>query len=281
VAYMILDTYVLGIFLQTSFSSLRLLRLLRLARFSRLVRALPGLMTMSKAMLAGTRAAGAAVLMLVLLIYVFAIAMYSLLKHEPTVVHHFGGVGASSWTLLLNALLMDGIEPVFADLRRINAVVPIIVLGVFILISVFIVLNMMLGIFCEVVAKVAECEAENGARLQVRQTLSVMLRRTDTDDSGRISRKELSNLVSDPDALEVLNSLQVNVEYFLKFLDMIYLDVGGELPISYILDMIIKHRGTRMCSMEDMARAANLSRWSMQQLLERHDAGSMTKNRGK
>ena len=53
-----------------------MVRLLRLARMTRLLRALPELVTLIKGMIVATRAVGCCMLLLVLLIYVFAIVMH-------------------------------------------------------------------------------------------------------------------------------------------------------------------------------------------------------------
>merc|ERR1712195_284211 len=116
VAYMVTDTYILAQLVDTStgaVGSFRLLRMFRVARFSRLMRASPELVTMSKAMLAGARAAGSAVLMLLLLIYVFSIALHSLLKDEAEVQEYFSDITNCMWTLLLEGLFMDNIGGLF------------------------------------------------------------------------------------------------------------------------------------------------------------------------
>jgi len=265
-AYMLMDTYVLFLLFDSrNLGSFRLMRLFRLARFSRLMRASPELMTMFKAMSAGTRAAGSAILMLVLLIYVFAIAMNSLLKDEEAVHARFGDISKSMWTLLLEGLFMDGIGDLFRSLQKIEAYIAITVFMSFVVVSVFIVMNMLLGIFCEVVSEVAEAEQENAARGQLRDTLLHILRRLDTDGSGAIGKAELEVMIRDPEALMVLHDIQVDLDYFLQLQDMFLEHPDSELPIGFILDCLLKHRGERPACIQDISSAMNFLRWAFQQ----------------
>jgi len=270
VLHLILDTYVLATFISTDgLRSIRIFRLLRLLRFSRLMRASPELMTMIKAMVAGTRAATSAFIMLLLLNYVFAIALHSQVRDEPEVAEYFATIGDCMYTLTLDALFMDGIGDLTRKLREIEAWSSIFILGVFVLISVFLVLNILLGIFCEVVTKVSEGEAENNARFQMRETLLVLMRRLDVDNSGSITKQELYDVVADEEAVAVLDSLQVDMDYLFKMLDMLYTEIGYDLPIIFLLDMILKQRGERPCNMEDLAASTHLTRWTFEQLLNK------------
>ena len=52
-----------------------------------------------------------------------------------------------------------------------------------VLVSAITIMNMLIGILCEVVSKVAAAEKENAAREEVRDTILQMLKRLDADGS--------------------------------------------------------------------------------------------------
>merc|ERR1712157_489162 len=101
---------------------------------------------------------------LVVLTFSFALVLNSFLKDEPSMAQYFGKIPCSMWTLVLQGICMDGISALFWQLRVIPAPVSIGVLGCFVFLSTYVVINILLGIFCEVVSKVAEAEEQSGAR---------------------------------------------------------------------------------------------------------------------
>merc|ERR1719424_1389947 len=158
----------------------RLFRLIRLCRISRLCRALPELMTMVKGMLVATRAVSSAMMVLVLLVYVFAIIMNSLNKKEELLLIYFGDMRSSMMTLLLQGVFLDNISVVATLLLDTGSHVSLVAFGFFVLLTATTVMNMLIGVLCEVVCEVAKAEQEEGARRQLKSTLLVELQRHDT-----------------------------------------------------------------------------------------------------
>merc|ERR1719443_302576 len=94
---------------QSSSVSVGPLRLLRLVRLVRLARSFPEMVTMIKGMRKAVRSVASSLIMVLLLIYVFAIVLHSLLKDEGQVKDNFSTVGLAMWTLWLDGTLMDSI----------------------------------------------------------------------------------------------------------------------------------------------------------------------------
>jgi len=90
VLMMVIETWVMPIAFAGAGSTgiptglIKMLRLLRLARMARLMRSLPELMAMIKGVKQASRAVGSALLLLVILVYVFAIIMFTLLRMRVT-----------------------------------------------------------------------------------------------------------------------------------------------------------------------------------------------------
>merc|ERR1719265_1301878 len=92
----------------------RLLRLSRMARMARLLRAMPELMVLIKGMLAATRSVFFTLCLLILIMYVFAIAFTQLTDGTSLGKNHFGNVAESMYTLLVHGALLDDVG-VFAN----------------------------------------------------------------------------------------------------------------------------------------------------------------------
>lgn len=245
----------------------KMLRLLRLARMARLMRAFPELVAMMKGVRVASRAVGSALLMLVGLVYVFSIIMFTLLKdfQEDALVHErFHRLFLCMWTLLIDGTFLDGIGLISRALIDARAYLPLVFLMVFVLASALTVMNMLIGVLCEVVSAVAASEKEDNAIRMVKDKLLVMLKDMDEDGSGLISADEIAKVLDDPAALHTLASLQVDVKFLMDQLDMHFED-SRELTIHTIMDLILMLRGDRPPTMKDMLESLLFNRWKMGQ----------------
>merc|ERR1711871_1165907 len=96
----------------------------------------------------------------------------------------------------------------------------VLIFYVFLLLSALTVMNMLIGVLCEVVSAVGEAEKEQAAVDLVKKTVLIMLKHLDQDGSGEMSREELQQVLVDPHARQVLDELKVNVPYFVELMEM-------------------------------------------------------------
>lgn len=251
---------------------IRLVRLLRLTRLTRILRALPELCTMVKGMYIALRAVMSALLMLVLLVYVFAILMHSFLKDDRTVcmtpdASMWCTVSESMWTLLVNGVFLDDLGIVVRHLADSGEALALCFFLVFILMSATTVMNMLIGVLCEVVCEVASAEKEQKARSYVRGTLLKMLKELDTDGSGDISKQELVAVVTNPAAMATLMEIEVDIPHFLEMQDMYFDGPDTVLSISQIMYMILDNRGGRQATVADLVQAQSFNRFVFEKQL--------------
>eukprot|EP00747_Dinoflagellata_sp_TGD_P038266 gnl/TRDRNA2_/TRDRNA2_139564_c0_seq2.p1 gnl/TRDRNA2_/TRDRNA2_139564_c0~~gnl/TRDRNA2_/TRDRNA2_139564_c0_seq2.p1 ORF type:complete len:301 (+),score=62.12 gnl/TRDRNA2_/TRDRNA2_139564_c0_seq2:52-903(+) len=262
----------------------KLLRLLRLARMARLMRALPELVAMIKGVKVASRAVGSALLMLVMMIYLFSIIMFSLLQdtkvtcesHNPDACPYvqlrFLSLPQTMLTLLIDGTFLDNIGLLSRMLIDISAHGPFFVLQIFVLGSALTVMNMLIGVLCEVVSAVKSAEEENSAIRMVKDNVLNMLMLLDEDESGMISSTEIQGVLNDRNALDVLQSLNVDVKILMEQLDMFF-EESEELSIHRIMELILMLRGDRPPTMKDMLHGQAYNRWRMTKVLMR-DSGS-------
>lgn len=283
VTMMTIETWILPVALSggTGIPSglVKLVRLLRLARMARIMRAFPDLVAMIKGVKVASRAVLSALLMLLGLIYVFAIILFTLLKEvdDEAVHERFRRLGITMWTLLIDGTFLDGIGFVSRSLLDTNNYFSVSILLLFVLLSALTVMNMLIGVLCEVVAAVASAEKEDSAIRMVKTELLALLRELDEDGSGQISRNEIGQVLKDTTALAVLDNLQVDVAHLLEHLEMFFDHAEeDELTIHQIMDLILMLRGDRPPTMKDMLHGQTFSRWktgtALQELKETLDS---------
>merc|ERR550514_2520334 len=120
---------------------------------ARLLRSVPELLTLIKGMHAATRAVSSTLVLLVLLIYVFGIVFMSLVGKNENIADLFGDLRSCMWTLLMTGTLVDNVTSVLNRLGAQDKVAAAVFL-LFILLSALTVMNMLIGVLCEVVSAV-------------------------------------------------------------------------------------------------------------------------------
>jgi len=259
VFFMILETWILKIVevagggggsnMLSNFSALRLLRLLRLTRMARLMRAVPELMMLIKGMISATKAVGFILIFLVLVMYVFAILMMSMIaepcdkpmhvneatgcacnpseddeskmvcaydchddmdhpqmtKCEARVV--FGSMGDAMMTLFTNGVLGDNLNWAMATILYGGSLLCLWIFFLFFMISSLTLLNMLIGVLCEVIGKKAEEERNTAGENEMRSTLTEAFEGMDQNGDGSVTATEWDRMKTNP---EVRRSLQTN-----------------------------------------------------------------------
>jgi hypothetical protein len=252
---------------------IKLLRLLRLTRMARLMRAFPELMAMVKGLRVASRAVGSALLMLVMLVYIFAVILFLLTKesrertpedpeYSKIIQDRFATLPIVMWTLIVDGTFLDGIGITSRELYQRGEYFAFICLLFFVLLAAMTVMNMLIGVLCEVVTAVAAAEKEEAAIRLVKETVLVMLKTLDEDGSGEISREEINQVFGNDTALEVLESLKVDVRHFVDHLDMYY-EEAEDLTIPQIMDLILMLRGDRSLCMKDLLHEQSFNRWRL------------------
>mmetsp|Transcript_147973 Transcript_147973/g.273055 ORF Transcript_147973/g.273055 Transcript_147973/m.273055 type:complete len:614 (-) Transcript_147973:222-2063(-) len=279
VALMVLETW--GVLLVYSLMEggtslptgpLRLLRLLRLSRMARLMRSLPELITMVKGMKVASRAMCSSLIMLALLIYAFAIVIHMILKDEPTTRKYFATLPKVMWTLLIDGTFMDGTGAVLGAVLAIetpSAVTALIVFFIFILLSAMTVMNMLIGVLCEVVSAVTQNEKELAAINAVKDTILVQLESFDEDGNRKISQSELRQVMSSAESISILKGLDVDVGYMSELQNLLFTSQDAEVSIESILNLMLMCRGDLPVTVKHLISAQAFTRWAFSNALSK------------
>jgi hypothetical protein len=225
---MILETWVMKIIeavgggggadVLSNFSALRLMRLLRLTRMARLMKRVPELMMLVKGMISATKAVGFIILFLILVMYVFSIIMISMIAKianekngaqlnddgvyewldddgEPTGKFYFGSMGDSMMCLFTNGVLGDNLNQTVSAILAEGLAVTL-VFWVFFAISSLTLLNMLIGVLCEVISKKADEEKNAMGEMDLRLSLTDAFEILDHNQDGIVTLSEWEKMKS-------------------------------------------------------------------------------------
>lgn len=261
-----------------SLSPFRLLRLLRLTRMARLMRFVPEMMTLVKGIIAAGRSVGFIFLFLVMVVYVFGILFtsqledrkeYPLTEDGEEAQDLFATLGDSMMSLFTRGVLGDNLaETVQAILDK--SVGLMWAFWVFFIITFATLLNMLIGVLCEVISSSAEDEAEQESVKGIRHDLETAFDDLDEDNNGIVTRKEWEHMKTHPKVFTTFcDVFEDRVDERLHQLEELFFGKAEEekpqekkggkreqpeigLPLDDVIDQIIAMRPNQNASALDM-----------------------------
>jgi len=138
-------------------------------------------------------------------------------------------IGMSMFTLFVGGTLLDNLTDYTAILRT-RAFTLFWVFLVFILLSSFTVLNMLIGVLCEVVSATAQGEEERMTVSHFKEKLTAAFEQIDTDGSSKISRGEFEDMKNMPHVLQIFENLGVEPHHLIALSDSLF-DDNDELDV--------------------------------------------------
>lgn len=229
----------------------RLLRLTRMARMVRLLRAMPELMVMVKALFIALRSVFFALILLVGIIYAFSIVFKQLLEGSEVGEADFPTILFSMNTLLLHGAMPDQVD-VVNRLGDHHLFFRLLMLF-YLFLTTLCLMNMLIGILCEVIAVVSNVEKEEMLINWIKHELQKMLVQCGIDigEDVRISRSEFNRLIETPGAANALNEVGVDVGSLVDFTEMVFYD-GRSLSFVDFFDMVLQLRGSNTATVKDI-----------------------------
>eukprot|EP00929_Paragymnodinium_shiwhaense_P056748 TRINITY_DN2840_c0_g1_i1.p1 TRINITY_DN2840_c0_g1~~TRINITY_DN2840_c0_g1_i1.p1 ORF type:complete len:734 (+),score=151.16 TRINITY_DN2840_c0_g1_i1:201-2402(+) len=237
---------------------LRLFRLLRLSRMARMLRSMPELMIMIKGMLAAFRSVFFTLCLLLIIMYIFAIMFTQLAKETPLAIKYFPSITYSMYTLLISGTFLDNIGAVCNDLGEQGGLSMQFIMFLFILMSALTVMNMLIGVLCEVVSAVAATEKEDMLMTFIQSKMREIVAEIDENGDCTISKEEFEKVILKPEAIAALVEVGVDPMGLVDFADYIFEDAGDvdglerDLSLDEFLDVILQFRGSNASTVKDM-----------------------------
>jgi len=249
------------------FRVLRMAKLVRMGRAVRLMRALPELSILIKGIGIATRSVFFTLLLLMLIIYVFAVMFRQITEGTEMGDSYFPNVPTA-----INSLLLDGVLPDNAAMVNDLAgeswyLWPLIMF--FLLLAALTVMNMLVGVLVEVVGAVAEAEKEGLAVDVMRNQLIEVMAKLDLNQSGSISKCELEKILVLPEAAKILQDVGVDVVGLVDLSDFLFEDFGspdGELTFDQFMHIILDLRDSNTAKVKDVMMLQKLMKRDLEMI---------------
>merc|ERR550537_146 len=157
--------------------------------------------------------------LLLLITYVFAIALRNLVpadednktEFEPIGEAFFSSVPEAMHSLIVFGTFLDALSDFIIPVLR-QSPACFILTWMYIALAAMTVMNMLIGVLCEVISAVAEEEKESMMVDKVNEKFSTIVEQLDSDNDGTLSWDEFQKILEFPEALAALESMNVDAE---------------------------------------------------------------------
>jgi len=178
-------------------------------------------------------------------------------------------------TLLLDGTLMDSLGDVVTNLGK-DSWIFVIIFYIFVLLSALTVMNMLIGVLCEVVSAVAATEREEITVGFVKEKLQeIMEQGVDQDGDNKVSKIEFMQILENPEAIRVLNDVGVDAVGLVDMADEIFKgnddndEEDAVLTFPDFMEVVLQLRGSNTATVKDIVDLRKFMRSSIKHLEEK------------
>eukprot|EP00929_Paragymnodinium_shiwhaense_P052965 TRINITY_DN2651_c0_g7_i1.p1 TRINITY_DN2651_c0_g7~~TRINITY_DN2651_c0_g7_i1.p1 ORF type:complete len:863 (+),score=244.71 TRINITY_DN2651_c0_g7_i1:232-2820(+) len=257
----------------------RLLRLSRMCRVAKLLRAMPELFVMLKGLFAAARTVIFTLLLLAGLIFLFGIIFRQLTAKTELGALAFPTIFDSMYFLLVYGTLRGPSGWLATDVQA--SVIsqtpgggPVLtgVFFIFVLMASVLLMNMLIGVLCDVVTTTATSEKEDILISFVAEKIHKVMAVIDEDGGGTISKSEFQQILDCEEAIGALSDVGVDVIGLADCADFIFGEQdptcdenasGGsevELTVTEFMDVVLKLRGSNCATVKDVIEVRKFMR---------------------
>jgi len=113
------------------------------------------------------------------------------------------------------------------------------------------VMNMLIGVICEVVSVVAQGESDELLTKELKEKVLGIQAAIKDEGSDMVSEENFEHLMHNQDALQSLDDVGVDVVALVEFADFIFRD-KKELPLSEFIATVLQFRGSNNATVKDI-----------------------------
>jgi len=217
--------------------------------------------------MAAMRSVAITIALLVLIMYVFSIIFRQLTDGTNSGELYFRTIQDSMYTLLVTGTFLDDLNTVVASLGQDSFVYAGVFL-VFVFMGALTVMNMLIGVLCDVVSGVARVENEEMTVGFVNRKLTRIVEELDIDgDAETITKDEFNDIMGNREAVLTLREVGVDPEGLIDYADHIFQGqedenqdrrLNGEqeelvsLSLEDFISTVLQFRGSNTATVKDM-----------------------------
>jgi hypothetical protein len=237
---------------------LRLCRLARLSRLVRMLRSLPELMIMIKGMVTATASVGYTLGLLMVITYVFAIALRNLVPSDSVIEEEYiSTVPETMHNLIIYGTFCDALSDFIGAIKE-DSAACLIASWLYIALASLTVMNMLIGVLCEVITAVAEEEKESMIVDKVWAKFMGIVKKLDQNGDGKLSWDEFIRIINFDEAIAALESVNVDPETLIDAAEDFFFEddcgvrVPTPIPFKDFMSMLLDLRGGQQATVKDV-----------------------------
>eukprot|EP00928_Gymnodinium_smaydae_P036619 TRINITY_DN25566_c0_g1_i3.p1 TRINITY_DN25566_c0_g1~~TRINITY_DN25566_c0_g1_i3.p1 ORF type:complete len:569 (-),score=130.29 TRINITY_DN25566_c0_g1_i3:15-1721(-) len=227
----------------------RIFRLTRVVRMGRLIHLWPELFILASAVAQAMRSVVATILLLCIVIYIFALVFVVLLSGTPVGRASFPNVPAAAMLLLLNVICGFD-KDVITGLQE-HGVVCFLLFLLYFMLGQLTMMNMLIGVVCEVVSVEAQREKEVTELKTIKAQVTKMVESVE-GQSETLCRTGFEEMAQSREIMLGIHELGIDVVALVDFLHIAF-HATDEIEISDFLEMVIQFRGAKTATVKDVA----------------------------
>eukprot|EP00929_Paragymnodinium_shiwhaense_P098350 TRINITY_DN5983_c0_g1_i10.p1 TRINITY_DN5983_c0_g1~~TRINITY_DN5983_c0_g1_i10.p1 ORF type:complete len:1411 (+),score=301.65 TRINITY_DN5983_c0_g1_i10:585-4235(+) len=250
--------------LPTGVNMIRLLKVLRLGRLARLAQATPEAMVLLKGLYGAMRSVAMMLCLLLLVLYIFSIVFMQMTAGNGSRDKYFPDIFVSMYNLLLRGAFMDEITE-FADglLADHGGVMYVIVFLMFVFLTTYLLMNMLIGLMCEVVSAIAQTENHHIMEEYVQEELYAAMKDYDMATTIGVTREQYCELMQHPELSELWEAIGVSNRDLIGLSDIIFdhedgIAQNGFLAFHDMMMFTLQLRGDNTATVKDLVQQRQL-----------------------
>jgi len=209
---------------------------------------------MIKGMVKAAASVGYTLGLLLLITYVFSIALRNLVPPDSEIaVDYFSSVPEAMHNLIIFGTFLDALSDFIIPVKE-QSPVCFCFTWAYIALAAMTVMNMLIGVLCEVISAVAEEEKESMMVDKVNEKFGAIVNQLDSNNDGTLSWEEFEKILDVPEALQELESMNVDAECMVDMAEDFFFDEGEPVPVSFdmFMEMVLDLRGGQQGSVENI-----------------------------
>jgi len=207
---------------------------------------------------AATRAVLVTLFLLIIILYVFGVGFKQLTTDTVVGTTYFSGVLSSMHSLVIFGIQYDGVTDLMDLIQQEDSYILIFPFYLFVLLASLTVLNMLIGVLCEVIGAVASCEQEELQIHYVREKLLQITERQCTKPAEgelKIDKEHFLLILQDEFCAGLLHKVKVEPFSLVDLVDTLFINQNGEelvLHVSDLVELIMDQRSCNISTVKDV-----------------------------
>eukprot|EP00929_Paragymnodinium_shiwhaense_P085113 TRINITY_DN4556_c0_g1_i4.p1 TRINITY_DN4556_c0_g1~~TRINITY_DN4556_c0_g1_i4.p1 ORF type:complete len:680 (+),score=152.68 TRINITY_DN4556_c0_g1_i4:161-2200(+) len=233
----------------------RMFRLTRMARLMKLLRMFPELVGLIRGIGVAARSVFFTACLMIVSTYVFALVLRQLTDGYPIGRLYFDTVPDAMKNMLIAAIFPD-IDVLLNDVGM-ESWIWLLVLVCFVVLISLTLLNMLIGVLCEVVGVVSAVEKEQLMVGFIRDEMQQLLEECDEAHDDLIDQADFNALLTQPRAVRLFTDVGIDVVALVEYVDVIFKG-GKSYEYGDIVALMLDMRGSNTCTVKDIV---DLRKW--------------------